>query len=82
MIHTNQTLKMKQRPYVIGITLNIVFVLAELVFAKIAHSTALFADAFHNLSDVLALIIAWLAVVVFGLKPLNSILMVGIICQY
>ncbi|MEO3697560.1 cation diffusion facilitator family transporter [Leuconostoc falkenbergense] len=68
MIHTNQTLKMKQRPYVIGITLNIVFVLAELVFAKIAHSTALFADAFHNLSDVLALIIAWLAVVVFGLK--------------
>lgn len=42
MTLTNQTLKMKQRPYVIGITLNIVFVLAELIFAKIAHSTALF----------------------------------------
>lgn len=58
----------KQKPYIIGIVINLVFVLAEIVFAQIAHSTALFADAFHNLSDVLALVIAWLAVVVFGLR--------------
>ncbi|TYC47742.1 cation transporter [Leuconostoc litchii] len=59
---------MRQKPYVIGISLNMIFVLSELLFAKFAHSTALFADAFHNLSDVLALMIAWIAVVVFGLS--------------
>ena len=48
--------KMKQMPYIIGISLNLIFVLTELVFARVAHSTALFADAFHNLSDVLALV--------------------------
>ena len=64
-----EQVKMRQTPYVIGITLNLIFVLTELVFAeKLADSTALFADAFHNLSDVLALVIAWLAVVAFGLK--------------
>lgn len=66
--HTTQHPSMKQTPYLIGISLNILFVLGELVFANVAHSTALFADAFHNLSDVLALVIAWLAVVVFGLE--------------
>jgi cobalt-zinc-cadmium efflux system protein len=41
-----EQLKMKQMPYLIGISLNMIFVLSELVFAKLAHSTALFADAF------------------------------------
>lgn len=61
-------IQMKQKPYIIGITLNLIFVLTEIVFSQLAHSTALFADAFHNLSDVLALVIAWLAVIVFRLK--------------
>lgn len=64
----HEQVRMKQGPYIVGITLNLIFVLAELVFSQLAHSTALFADAFHNLSDVLALVIAWLAVIVFGLK--------------
>ncbi|WP_367370788.1 cation diffusion facilitator family transporter [Leuconostoc carnosum] len=64
--------KMKQMPYIIGISLNLIFVLTELVFARVAHSTALFADAFHNLSDVLALVVAWLAVIVFGLKSTSK----------
>ncbi|WP_367301119.1 cation diffusion facilitator family transporter [Leuconostoc carnosum] len=64
--------KMKQMPYIIGIFLNLIFVLTELVFARVAHSTALFADAFHNLSDVLALVVAWLAVIVFGLKSTSK----------
>lgn len=59
---------LSQKPYLIGISLNLIFVISELVFAKLAHSTALFADAFHNLSDVLALVIAWLAVLVFAIK--------------
>ncbi|GAO99255.1 cation diffusion facilitator family transporter [Fructobacillus ficulneus] len=67
--HLHQaTGQLSQKPYLIGIFVNLIFVLSELVFAKIAHSTALFADAFHNLSDVLALVIAWLAVLVFAIQ--------------
>ncbi|MDF7627269.1 cation diffusion facilitator family transporter [Lactobacillaceae bacterium L1_55_11] len=68
MSKERETAQPQQWPYLIGITLNLLFVLTEIVFAKIAHSTALFADAFHNLSDVLALVIAWLAVIFFGLR--------------
>lgn len=51
--------------YGVGVGLNLVFVLAEAVVGVLAHSTALFADAGHNLSDVLGLALAggaaWLA---------------------
>jgi cobalt-zinc-cadmium efflux system protein len=51
--------------YGLGVGLNLAFVLAEAVAGVIAHSTALFADAGHNLSDVLGLALAggaaWLA---------------------
>ncbi|MBS9336544.1 cation transporter [Fructobacillus sp. M1-21] len=70
--HAGKSAQPSQKPYLIGISLNLIFVLSELVFAKLAHSTALFADAFHNLSDVLALVIAWLAVLVFGIKATRS----------
>ena len=38
-----------------GITLNLVFVVAETIGGLAANSAALLADAGHNLSDVLAL---------------------------
>ena len=47
------------RAFAIGTTLNIGFVAVEGVFGVAAHSTALLADAGHNLSDVLGLLIAW-----------------------
>ncbi len=47
------------RAFVIGISLNIIFVVAEAVFGWLAGSLALMADAGHNLSDVLGLLIAW-----------------------
>lgn len=49
------------RAFAIGATLNIGFVVAEWVFGAMAHSLALMADAAHNLGDVLALLLAWLA---------------------
>ncbi len=49
------------RAFAIGIALNVVFVVVEAVFGTIAHSTALLADAAHNLSDVLGLVMAWAA---------------------
>jgi cobalt-zinc-cadmium efflux system protein len=45
--------------FAIGIALNFAFVLVEAVYGVLAHSMALLADAGHNLSDVLALALAW-----------------------
>ena len=47
------------RAFAIGITLNLAFVVAETVFGFIANSMSLLADAGHNLSDVLGLVVAW-----------------------
>jgi cobalt-zinc-cadmium efflux system protein len=49
------------RAFAIGITLNVGFVLAEVVFGFLANSMSLLADAGHNLSDVLGLVLAWAA---------------------
>jgi cobalt-zinc-cadmium efflux system protein len=48
--------------FAVGITLNTVFVVAELVFGYAANSLALISDAVHNFSDVIALLLAWGAV--------------------
>jgi cobalt-zinc-cadmium efflux system protein len=45
----------------LGIGLNVVFVLVEGAAGLLYNSMALVADAGHNLSDVLALVLAWIA---------------------
>ena len=45
--------------FLIGIILNTAFVLVEAAYGWISGSMALIADAGHNLSDVLALMLAW-----------------------
>ena len=45
--------------FAIGIALNVSYVLVEAVFGALSHSLALVADAGHNLSDVLSLLLAW-----------------------
>ncbi len=47
--------------FLIGIGLNIIFVVIEGAAGLIYGSMALVADAGHNLSDVLALVLAWVA---------------------
>ncbi|MCA1473682.1 cation diffusion facilitator family transporter [Bradyrhizobium sp. NBAIM08] len=47
------------KAFALGITLNIALVVAEAVYGYVGNSTALLADAGHNLSDVLGLVIAW-----------------------
>ena len=47
------------RAFAIGIVLNTAFVIVEAAFGFISGSMALVADAGHNLSDVLGLLIAW-----------------------
>jgi cobalt-zinc-cadmium efflux system protein len=51
--------KTYNRAFLIGTSLNIGFVLVEAWFGAISHSLALLADAGHNLSDVLGLLLAW-----------------------
>lgn len=42
-----------------AIVLNTAFVIVEFSYGFMANSTALMADAGHNLSDVLGLLLAW-----------------------
>jgi cobalt-zinc-cadmium efflux system protein len=53
--------KKYNRAFLIGTILNVGFVLVEAWFGSIAHSLALLADAGHNFSDVLGLLLAWVA---------------------
>jgi cobalt-zinc-cadmium efflux system protein len=57
------------RAFLIAIVANGLFVVLQIVFAYIAHSTSLLADAFHNLGDVLALVLAWVATGLMKRKP-------------
>ncbi|WP_372396818.1 cation diffusion facilitator family transporter [Azospirillum sp. HJ39] len=50
------------RSFALGALLNIGFVVVEAVYGVLANSTALLADAGHNLSDVMGLLLAWGAV--------------------
>jgi cobalt-zinc-cadmium efflux system protein len=47
------------RAFVIGVALNVAFVIVEAVYGVLAGSLALLADAGHNLSDVFSLLLAW-----------------------
>src|SRR6478609_1075745 len=47
------------KAFAIGITLNIVYVVTQVLFGLAAHSLALLADAGHNLGDVMGLFLAW-----------------------
>jgi cobalt-zinc-cadmium efflux system protein len=57
--------------FAIGVLLNSGFVLIEAVFGVLSGSMALLADAGHNLSDVLGLLIAWGAAVMAA-RPANA----------
>lgn len=55
--------------FAVGIALNVGFVVAEAIFGWLGNSVALLADAGHNLSDVLGLLIAWLALLLAARRP-------------
>ncbi len=59
--HHHHVPKSFGRAFAIGTALNIGIVVLQTVYGLVAHSTALLADAGHNLSDVLSLIVAWSA---------------------
>jgi cobalt-zinc-cadmium efflux system protein len=57
------------KAFATAIALNSVFVAIEFFYGFLANSTALMADAGHNLSDVLALMLAWGAAILAKRQP-------------
>ena len=58
----NHQIKNYNRAFTFGILLNIAFVIIEAAYGVISGSMSLIADAGHNLSDVLGLLLAWGAI--------------------
>ena len=58
--------------FAIGASLNAAFVVAELIFGYTANSLALVSDAVHNLSDVIALLLAWGGAWLAGRRPTDT----------
>jgi len=48
------------KAFLIAIVANGLFVIFQIIFAYLANSTSLLADAIHNLGDVLSLMLAWI----------------------
>jgi len=57
------------RAFALGIVLNAGIVALQLVFGLMANSMALIADAGHNLSDVLGLVVGWAGAVMAKRSP-------------
>src|SRR6476620_5510112 len=57
------------RAFLVGALVNIAFVAVEFGFGWYANSVALIADAGHNLSDVLGLLLAWGGAFLVTLRP-------------
>ena len=57
------------RAFAIGVALNVVYIVVEATYGILADSLALLADAGHNLSDVLGLLLAWGANYLAQRKP-------------
>ncbi|MCC6779400.1 MAG: cation transporter [Hyphomicrobiales bacterium] len=55
--------------FALGTGLNLAFVVIEALFGVWSNSTALIADAGHNLSDVLGLLVAWAALALSRRPP-------------
>ncbi len=66
--HSHET-EVYHRAFGLGIALNVGFVLTESYFGWQSHSLALLADAGHNFSDVLGLILAWVGMWMARLRP-------------
>ena len=70
--HTVSAAQAGSRAFVIGIILNMVYVMAETIAGLWTHSLALLTDAGHNLSDVASLALSLIAFRLARVKPTQS----------
>lgn len=59
MAHTKIKTENFNKAFALGIALNVIYIVVEVVYGLLISSMALIADAGHNLSDVLGLLLAW-----------------------
>ena len=57
------------RTFAVTTGLNVALVIGQAIFGVLANSLALIADAGHNLSDVMGLLLAWGAFAIAGWRP-------------
>ena len=67
--HGHERASPRGSAFAIAVALNVTFVVAEVAAGLISGSMALIADAGHNLSDVLSLLLAWGASVLAARPP-------------
>jgi len=58
-----------RKAFLVGLALNLGYVVVQVVFGIVAHSLALLADAGHNFGDVLGLLLAWGAIYLAKMRP-------------
>lgn len=59
MAHTHNDTENHNKAFAFGIALNLIYIAVEVIYGLLVSSMALIADAGHNLSDVLGLLLAW-----------------------
>ena len=57
------------RSFIIGISLNVIYVIVEIIYGFRANSTALLSDAAHNVGDISGLLLAFVAYKLQVIKP-------------
>ncbi len=62
--HGHHHVESYNKAFIIGLILNLVFVVVEFWFGLATQSLALIADAGHNLSDVAGLLLSWVGLIV------------------
>ncbi len=67
--HHHPTPNQNKRRFGFAITLNLIYVGIEFCYGLLTNSTALIADAGHNISDVFGLLLSWYAIVLTRRKP-------------
>lgn len=67
--HNHSSPKAYDKAFFISILANGLFVVLQIIYAYIANSTSLLADAFHNLGNVLSLVLSWIAMGLMKKKP-------------
>lgn len=69
--HHHHSVPSTNKAFLIGAAINIVYVIIEAAFGFLSNSLSLLADAGHNFSDVLVLLLAWGANILASSKPTN-----------
>ncbi|MDW3094940.1 MAG: cation diffusion facilitator family transporter [Gammaproteobacteria bacterium] len=70
--HHHHNAPSSNKAFLIGATINVAYVIVEATFGFLSNSLSLLADAGHNFSDVLILLLAWGANILASVKPTDS----------